>query len=1064
MIETNQPWERESASRYRAYFEASNDALFVEDHTGRILEVNARACDLLGYSREELLRLTVADLIPPDAPQYLSESEAGAPFTRLRLKTYKRHKNGQVLPVEVSGRQIELGGEQVWLINVRDIGERRQLEQALAERSAQLTWLNQLAKALSGSLDVERIAQIAVDRVRAIAGLDAVGLVFIGEAPDERAQIFYSGVSDTFVAQLVARNRLVAKLVGQVAALGYPLIIDDMRLDVNLPSRMRRLTLDEDLRTVALFPVSGGGRVQGMLAVGYRDVLAIDDVIVQLLEAATGQVGQALANAWLFQSERRRVEAQETLIDTLRIAIGTLRLSEMLPALAEQASRLLQADGAYITRWRDTERLTIPTAASGPYSDMYPTLARSGSDEPTLTRAVLEAQRPIAVHDVFNTPHIDPAFAAQFSTRSLLGLPLIAHGRRLGALLIASDTPRRFRPAEMELGELAANLIALAIDNAQLLETEERQRRQAETLRQVTASLTSSLDVDAVLNSMLDQLGRVVSYDSASIQLFRDGALEIVAGRGFPDLERAKRAARSIAIGARARTMVATRRALLIPDTQADPGWVSFPGQEYIRSWLGAPLFERDELIGVLNVDSRQVNAYDEEVAAVVTSFAHQAAIAITNARLYQEELDRVAHLAVLNDIVRIASSTLDPGQVYQALADNMIRVIGGDECHITRWDEDAQRPIPAAAYGPSKDTYLSMTLPPGIGASLTSHVLQAGRPLAVEDVFHSPYSNAEIAGRFSSISRLALPLIADGRKLGAVLIGFTEKRRFSEEEVARAGRAAELVAVAAAKAQLYADLQQYAQDLESEVQTRTHELRSAYEQLRSLDRLKSQLITQIGHEFRTPVANLNTYLRLLASGRREKREHYLSVLGEQTEALKRLIETVTVFAEVDLAPQARPYEPWPIERAIEASLSGCLAEARAKSIDVELDRSGVDLQVRASLQRVTTALDEILSNAVAYTDDGGRVTIRVDRIEEEGRRWLRISVTDTGIGIPADELPRVFDQFFRGKQRALQVRGIGMGLSLVHAIVEAEAGRVTAESEGIGQGSTFRLWLPEAE
>jgi signal transduction histidine kinase len=104
------------------------------------------------------------------------------------------------------------------------------------------------------------------------------------------------------------------------------------------------------------------------------------------------------------------------------------------------------------------------------------------------------------------------------------------------------------------------------------------------------------------------------------------------------------------------------------------------------------------------------------------------------------------------------------------------------------------------------------------------------------------------------------------------------------------------------------------------------------------------------------------------------------------------------------------------------------------------------------------------LSNAISYTDEGGRVVVTVEAVEEAGRRWVCVTVSDTGIGIPADELPRVFEQFFRGRQRALQVRGIGMGLSLVQAIVEAEGGRVSAESPGVGQGSTFRMCLPLAE
>ena len=1053
---------REGEERYRALFESAADALFVNDRSGHILDVNTRACELLGYTRGELLRLTIADLLPPDAPGFLAEGIVQGQ-THLNIETVNRHKDGHLVPVEVSGRQIIVGNQAVWLFSVRDIAKRKRLERILAERGAQLARLNQLARALTRSLDVTQIAQAAADKIRAMAGLDAVGIALIDEARAGLMPIYYAGVSDAFAARLVAHKRVAAKFVGQVAAIGYPLVIEDIRADIDLSPRIRRLIADEGLRTIVFFPLFGEGHAQGMLAASYRQVTAVDEATLQMLEAVVGHVGQALTNARLYQREQRRAAEQQSLVDILSIAISSMRLDDMLPALAENAGRLLQADGAFIGRWDEEKKRVIPAAAYGPYHETYRTIPPIPADQPTLARAVLEAGQPIAVYDTFHSPFIHSSFAAQFPRCSLLGLPLIAHGRRLGALLIASNRLRRFTPAEIELGQLAANSIALAIDNAQLLEAEARQRRQAETLRQVTTSLTSSLELDAVLDAVLDQLGRVVAYDSASIQLLRGGGLDIVASLGLPDMNIARQAIRHVGMGTKVQQMIATRRALVIPDTQADPNWMPFPGQEYIRSWIGAPLFERGELVGVLNLDHREAHAYNEETAILVASFAHQAAIAITNARLYQEERDRVAHLAVLNDIVHIASSTLDLDELYQALADNMVRIIGGDECYITRWDEAAQRAIPVAAYGPTRDSYASLPMPAG-EVTLIDSVLSAGHPIAVEDVFNSPYGNPQIAAQFSSRSWLALPLIADGRKLGAVLLGFNQVRRFTEEEIARTSRAAELVAVAVAKAQLHDELQQHARSLEDEVATRTQELRVANEQLRSLDRLKSHLITQISHEFRTPLANLTTYLQLLASGRPEKRDAYVTVLREQTDVLTRLIQSVTAFAEVDLSPDARPAQPWPIADAIQRVVAMNRSSALSKSVRIDVDQSGINLLVRANPSRLNIALDEILSNAVAYTDEGGWITIVVEKIEEDRRGWVRVSVSDTGVGIPADELPHVFDQFFRGRQRVLQVRGIGMGLSLVQAITEAEGGRVTAESAGVGQGSTFRLWLPAAE
>ncbi|HLF28055.1 MAG TPA: GAF domain-containing protein [Anaerolineae bacterium] len=1053
----------ERVELYRLLFETSNDALFIEeDVTNRILEVNARACELLGYTRDELRRLAAPDLLPPDAPRPTLGS--GLPeLDNLSFETVNRRKDGRLVPVEVNARRIVIGARAIWLVDARDITERRRLKRSLDERGMQLARLNQLAQALARSLDVAQLGQMAVDKIRVLADLDAAGIALIDEASEWLEPIYHVGVSEPFAAHFVAQQQMATQLINLVAAIGHPLIVEDVQTEPDVPPNARQALLDEGLHTLLFFTILAERQTQGIFIAAYRQVTAVDETTLQTLEAAVGHLGQALSNARRYQREQRRATEQQALVDLLSVAIGSRQLGELLPALAERASQLLQADGAYLTHWDEETQVVTCAAASPPYQDLYPTFSPIPASQPTLTRAVLETGQPIAVFDVFDSPYVDPAFAAHFKTRSLLALPLLARTRRLGALLIGSDAPRRFTRAEIELGQLAANLIALGIDNAQLLEAQARQRRQAETLRQVAASLTLSLELNAVLDTILDQLGRVIDYSSASIQLLRGGRLELVAGRGFPDIEAARRAIYAVEFDRKVQQMIASRRAWVIPDTRLDADWIQLPGQEYIRSWIGAPLLERDQLIGVLNVDHRQVDAYDEEAAALVTSFAHQAAIAITNARLYQEERDRVAHLAVLNDIVNIASSKLELGEVYQALADNMVRVIGGDDCYINAWDVADQRVVPVAHHSAGRGGAPLLPLPAS-KVSLTRSTLATGQPIAVEDAFDSPYSDPQIAALFPARSKLALPLIADGKKLGAVIIGFNQPHAFSEEEIARSARAAELVAVAVAKAHLHADLQRRARDLASDVAARTQELRVANEQLRSLDRLKSSLITQISHEFRTPVTNLTIYLRLLTSGWPEKRDQYLAVLNEQTEMLKRLIESVTVYAELDLTPDAGAHLPWPIGQALERAAAAHQAEASAKSIRLEALPGDADLRVRANPQRIDMALRELVSNAIAYTDAGGRVTIRFERAEEARREWVRVSISDSGIGIPANELPHVFAQFFRGRQRALQVRGIGMGLALVQAIAEMEGGRVTAESAGEGQGSTFRLWLPRAE
>jgi len=112
----------------------------------------------------------------------------------------------------------------------------------------------------------------------------------------------------------------------------------------------------------------------------------------------------------------------------------------------------------------------------------------------------------------------------------------------------------------------------------------------------------------------------------------------------------------------------------------------------------------------------------------------------------------------------------------------------------------------------------------------------------------------------------------------------------------------------------------------------------------------------------------------------------------------------------------------------------------------------------------MTQVLDNLVNNAIRYTPEGGRITVSTGRTEARGRWWATITVTDTGMGIPEDELPHVFERFFRGeKPRTLQISGTGLGLAIVKEIVELHGGRVTVKSE-VDKGSRFTVWLPLVE
>jgi len=174
------------------------------------------------------------------------------------------------------------------------------------------------------------------------------------------------------------------------------------------------------------------------------------------------------------------------------------------------------------------------------------------------------------------------------------------------------------------------------VERERLLAAEREQRKLADTLRQVASTLNASLDREQVLQLILEQLAWVVDYDSTSVMLSKTDVLSFVAHRGFPSEALPSTELRIEALPY-AQRVLEQQVTAIIPDTTTDPDWQDWPSSKHIRCWLGVPLVVQDRAIGLLNLDKEEPNFYTERDAQVAKAFADQAAIAIENARLYQD-------------------------------------------------------------------------------------------------------------------------------------------------------------------------------------------------------------------------------------------------------------------------------------------------------------------------------------------------------------------------------------------------------------------------------------------
>jgi len=234
---------------------------------------------------------------------------------------------------------------------------------------------------------------------------------------------------------------------------------------------------------------------------------------------------------------------------------------------------------------------------------------------------------------------------------------------------------------------------------------------------------------------------------------------------------------------------------------------------------------------------------------------------------------------------------------------------------------------------------------------------------------------------------------------------------------------------------------------------------------LEQLNQFKSRLISNLSHELLTPVARVNLCLALLRKEQStaERRERYLQALEEEAARLEKLIKDLLALSLLETGTVRLKKEWMDVVELVQQVLLAHQPLAESKGIEVSSELPADLPPLEADRDGMVQLLTNLLSNALNYTPQGGKVTVRVASAWRDDRLWLTLAVQDTGPGIPLEERERIFDRFYRGKEARRKVPGTGLGLSIVKKILALHDGFIELESE-VGGGSTFTAWLPLGE
>ena len=641
-----------------------------------------------------------------------------------------------------------------------------------------------------------------------------------------------------------------------------------------------------------------------------------------------------------------------------------------------------------------------------------------------------------------------------------------------------------WRNSILREGDGIVGSLSFGIDITQRKRAEaeiQRHARHLATLHEIDRALTSTLDLDQVLSTLLEQLQRATDAEAASVALMeppphsssvqdRDGqngelVFRHALGGAGPDV-----------IGWRlqpsqgiAGWVAQHKLSVLVPDAAADPRFYAEVDRRTgftTRELVCVPLILRGAVTGVIELVNKRQGGYGEDEVQLLESVAAQAAIALENARLFEAERAGRQWLEILYRIGQAINSTLDAGAILDRLTDEAMRAT-----HATHGSALIALPNLGcferrSLRGYSREqTEKAHSIPLPLTRGVNGRAYQTQRIAYLSDVqTDQDYFPLILETR----SELAVPILRGGQVMGNLDLQSPNLDAFRDVDLGFLQALTDQVAVALENARLFEALEEERTSLAKRVEDRTAELNIANAELRQAARAKDEFLASMSHELRTPlnaILGLSEALQEQVFGPlNEKQLRYLHTIEESGQHLLALINDILDLAKVEAGKIELQLGPVIVESVCQSSLQFIKEAALKKQITVSstLDHRVVTLQ--GDERRLKQILVNLLSNAVKFTPEGGSVGL--DVAGDVDRQRVHFVVWDTGIGITQEDIGRLFKPFVQlDSSLSRQYPGTGLGLSLVKRLAELHGGSVSVESDGVpGQGSRFTISLPWKE
>ena len=920
--------------------------------------------------------------------------------------------------------------------------EHENLLQLVANRAERLSLVNRISTAVNSTLDLDQILQTAAREMAKAFGIKQTGIILF----DREAK--YGEIAAEFQETPDGTgSRVRLPLAGnpslmQVIATKQPLAITDALHDP-LAAAIRDIVEMRHIQSLLIVPLVVKGGVVGTIGLDVIDQpRTFLPEEVDLAQTIANQVAIAIENARLYQAASQHLEEVQVLSRIAQAATSTLDFEEVVRRVVVSLIGMRSFERVNILLVDEThEQLCLHPALAD--NDLFPPRAISRIPMGKgITGRVATSGTPQRVADVRQEPHYIAGYA---DTLSEVCVPLQVGKRIIGVLDVQSTKLDAFSEGDERLLATLGSQLSTVIENSRLFTEAQQRVREMTGLMQVSQVLNEAKDLDAILHIVLDEVFSLLDSREGSIILIDppgSNRLRIVAEQGLgAEVVAAFNSRPVYTHEGTYKQALRTGQLVEVADTMSHPGFLHDVGSR-ARQVTNVPLMTERGPIGLIAVEGLPRN---RTTRRLLTTLAGIAAVAIDRERLHQETAARLAEVSTLYTLATQITSSLSTTSVLQSIVTILRMTLDCRACSIFLIDPTKQYLQLEVASGPSVAWKGIARL--RIGEGISGRVIAEQRSIYIPNTQLEPdfiYFDPQIR------SLLVVPLILRGEAVGTLSIDATQPNAFDEEMRLLTITAAQ-AAVAIENAQLYESLQASYEDLER-----------AFEELRQLDTMKSELIQNISHELRTPLTFIKGYIELLQDGEMGALEHEqqaaINIVANKADVLSKLVDDIVSMLHVG----GEEIEIMPVHL-------GEIGHAAVQAAQVSATEAGLTLIedipddlpiVLGDKRRLGQVFDNLLQNAIKFSEPGGTITVRLTNEKAE----LRAEVQDTGIGIPADQLPRIFDRFYQVDGTSTRrFGGTGLGLAIVKEIVDAHGGETDVRSKP-GEGSLFFFTIPKTD